>query len=243
MDRVFCWLWRINGLLFLLCALLILGNLGHEFFERLTREKAVPKPSVTKMVADPQGKEQWQLSSLIEIEGSDYAYVRLESKNANVKPADSNLNMFGPPGDYAPKKAKNILFINRKDETAKWLFNGVSQIVLSVTELPKRSYAGNFFERKEPTNTIAIVYSVVAKDTNGDGIVNSLDNAALAVSGVDGVNYNIVLENSERIVSTELIDEDTLSIIYQKEGRAYSKKYSLKSFESLSEFELPEVGH
>ena len=243
MEKFFRWTWRINGLLFLLGTLLIFGNVGYEYFERITRTSREPQPIVTNIVADPEGKEQWVLGAPTKIDGSDFAYMRLESENASVVPTDGRFNMFGPESDYAPKKAKNILFINREEETAKWLFNDVDQLVLSVREFPGRTYSGYPFEPNPRVNTIAIVYSVIAKDTNGDGIVDDSDNSALAVSAIDGTNYNVVLENAERIISTELLADDTLSILYQEDGRAYSAKYSLNSYESLNEFELPEVGY
>lgn len=242
MDKFFSWVWRINGLLILCVSLLIVGRIGFDLLETHAKQNQPSEPTVTNIAADPDGIEKWVLGVPRKISGSDFEYVRLESENTSIEPVDNTLNMFGSDEKYISKEAKNILFLNRKEETAKWLFEDIHQLIVSIGELPDPYSTARSNKSEQPSDAISIIYSVITKDINGDGLVDDSDESALAVSDVDGTNYNVILEGFERNISTELLDEDTIAILYQKSGKVYSRKYSLKTHKSISEFELPSVG-
>jgi len=242
MEKIFSWIWRINGLLILIVALFVVTNIGSDMLEKNSRKPREPEPIVTTIVADPDGKEQWVLGTPVEIDGSDFAFIRLESENESVDISDGTLGMLGANERYEAKKAKNVLFLSTKYETANWLFNDINQLIISIRALPEREYTSYFSQPKKLSTARVILYSVISMDTNQDGLVNELDSSSLAISDIDGTNYNVVIEKTDRIMDANLLDENTLSVLYQLDGGVYSQRFSLEPFRSLGKFEIPEVG-
>lgn len=244
MDRIFIWVWRINGLLVMVGTILVIGSLIFNQLERNTRN--TPERSVTNIASDPEGKEKWFLASPIQVEGTDIVYMKLVSENSEVSRSEVSRNeqpmyYFGGRHDNSTYKSKNILFLNEVTNSANWLFSGVNQLITSVEELPKQTYQSRYYSEQQVEKTTAIVYSVIVNDTNNDGTINVEDEASLALSNASGSDYRVVLENFERVLSVSLVKQDTLSIIYQAGGAIYSLKYAIESSRTLSKTALPEI--
>ncbi len=239
MDKIFTWVWRINGLLFMFGALLLAGSL---IFNQINRRTQIPhERTVTNIASDPEGKEKWFLASPRRIKGTDMVYLELVSENSEVLVDDSTMNYFGDGHSYTRDKSKNILFLNEVTDKSHWLFNGVEQLIMSVKELPEHSRYGSYNSAHQDEKTVVIVYSVIDSDTNKDGAIDAEDQDSLALSNALGSNYRVVLEDYERVLSVSLIEENILSIIYQTEGAIYSLKYAIDNSKLLSNTALPTI--
>lgn len=239
MDSFFKWIWRVNGLLVLIAVLSFIAIFSLEYFEHRTSDTS--DPVITNIAADPEGKEQWVLDHPQLINGTDYSYIRLNSANKNVQIDDGTLGMINSYSNSRNSNAKNILFIDERGDNANWLFNDTNQVIKYIDQLPRRTYGVTSEEEHTPTTSL-LIYTIVNSDSNTDGVINDADAAFLAISDVEGGNFQIVLENFERLLSSTLLDKSTLSVLYQVSGQGFHVKYSLVESKILSTTKLPVVG-
>lgn len=241
-EKIFTWIWRLNGLLILGIALITLGFISFTFLMDFNRPE--PERLTTNIAEDPQGKENWVLGRPKEVNGTENIYVPLVSENnegeAEVRGKFSSNTRYRY-GDSYQGFYKNILFINCKSNEMSWLFKDVDQLIETVSQLP-RNKSHLYDEYEEPTETKLIIYNFHIQDSNNDGFITSDDDSALAYSLPDGTEFNVILEGYERILSTKLQDNGILSVIYQKFGVGILSNFSLSLFSEISRVELPNVG-
>jgi len=239
-NKIFRWVWRINGLVILLGSLFIAGTLLIELSTRSVRYD--PEPVVTGIAADPEGFERWVLGRSELVSGSNYLVIPLVSEKGDfdykARGGSAHYDMFSSGGGYRETYSKNLLFVNSQTDEMDWLFEGVDQFITSIDQLPRTSrYLPDDIKEK----TKYIFYSVVDQDTNGDGMVNTEDDSSLAYTTYNGSGYQVLLSSYERVLSKTLDDSDQLSIIYQESGVGYLAKYSLSPYELVSNTELPSI--
>ena len=245
MDRAFSWIWRINGLILLVIATLVAGAASIDIYKRMV--KPGQKPVATNIADDPTGKEKWVLANAAQIDGSDYSYIRLESK---VDTVSANATSLGAPEssisyDYDRRRAnsKNVLFVNDKTGDSNWLFDGTSQLIGPIRHLSFDSDVDDSHGQTRKTETKYLVYSVFSVDSNGDDIISLDDNPAMVATDATGANFQEIIRDYERIISTKLLDDGTLSVIHQTDGSIYMLNYSMEDSEVVRQIQIPAVDH
>ncbi len=204
----FRWIWRINSILIFLGALGLVGLISYELLRGLFRSPP-ETPVVTNVAEDPTGIENWVLGRMEEMSGTNFAMIRLVSENNEVLLPKSSYLASGS-GYFRSNKgpAKNVLFVDTKNNTSHWLFPDNSQIVSDSEPFPIRSYS-----KHTKTITKVVFYEVVEKDTNGDGVKNESDKLSLAVSKPSGEDYKVILQQFDRVIGKSLSEEDMVVVI------------------------------
>lgn len=227
-NRFFKWIWRINNIA------VFIGLIGffYLFYKNEIQRNSYnePREVITSVAEDPKGLEKWVLEENHEAYDSDYILLSLVSKNNKIK----RINQISSysKGRYYSDTAKNILFINTKENSSSWLFKGNSQLILRYHSL---------LSPKKEINTKVIYYEVIDKDTNGDKVITEDDKSNFAVSEMSGMNYKVIVSGMEKQITLKMIDKDTLHLVYQKEAKGYSLKLDVNSFKILSNELLPKV--
>jgi len=121
----------------------------------------------------------------------------------------------------------------------KWLFESVDQLITSMWQLPDRDY--RLPSNEEQDKTEILLYKLKINDSNNDSLINQEDSSSLAFTYSNGSGYQIIIEGYEKIISSELLKGNILSIIYQSSGSAYSAKYSLEPFTEISNVVVPKI--
>ncbi|WP_462158949.1 hypothetical protein [Pseudoalteromonas sp. GB56] len=237
-NKFFKLVWRINGVLILGTALLILLAVGYQAISQMLRfNHTQAAPTVENLADDPQGKEKWVIGRPLPVNQGDFILLPLVSENKEVENvgvevfASKSYNMF--EGGYYGDPSKNVLFLNTQDNSAFWLFKGVDRLILDITLFP------GGYDYEGPTK--AIFYKVIAKDTNSDNKLSKEDAASLYISEPNGKNYQRVLSAYDRIISRDLVSDNRMMVIYQHDGKAYSKLIQLSPYTEVSNVELPKV--
>ena len=242
-NRFFKWVWRINAIgMFLLLGAGLYSFIKSEL-RNYHRDEIHANPIIS-VAEDPKGVEKWVLGRGREIEGSDYTMVSLISEYSKVKAMDkmsyartNNVYM------YNDNLAKNILFINSKDNSSSWLFPTNNQLVVEYNTLIDGSNMPYVvYESNKAKKAKIIYYKVIDKDTTGDKIATINDKQSFAISDVTGKNYKVILSAIERVISMRNIDDKELHIVYQKDGVGHSLKFDIDKFETISDVILPKVG-
>jgi len=248
-NKFFKLIWRMVsiGLLLLITAGLY-SFIKSEIREANTHQIERIEP-ISTLAKDPQKVEKWVLRVAPMVDNSDYTVLALYSKYNKVKGSDKNhyatINNVEQYYQYQGV-AKNILFIDTKDNNSHWLFPTNNQLILDY-QLDVNLFRKGLpyyinTDKKREEKARFIYYTFINKDTNGDKIITEADHLSFAVSDISGKNYRVIIKDMETVISMKTINKESMSLIYQKEGIAHSLQLNTNSFEIISDVELPKVG-
>ncbi len=130
---------------------------------------------------------------------------------------------------------RNYLFIDSKRNDQHWLLNNNTFLITDTKMLLEH---GN---DKQEKKVRAILYQVIKEDTNKDNRLTRNDFETIAISQYDGRGYKELVEGIDTFVGHRIVDENTLLIIYQKQGIGYSAHVRLSDFALQNERKLPKV--
>ena len=232
-NRLFTWIWRINNVAVLIALLAFFYLFYKNEIKRNNYHE--PREIITSVAEDPKGLEKWVLRETNDVSSSEYTVLSLVSEHNEIKMAHQVDYRYKP---YYGNTAKNVLFVNTKENSSSWLFKGNNQLILRYRSHIDRNLYG--YKEKE-ISPQAIYYEVVDHDTNGDNIITNADNPNFAVSDMSGKHYKVILKEIEKIISMKMIDRDTLHLVYQKEAKGYSMKLDIRRLKVLSDEVLPKV--
>tara|TARA_B100000768_G_scaffold180296_1_gene199863 strand:+ start:2256 stop:2951 length:696 start_codon:yes stop_codon:yes gene_type:complete len=225
-DRVFKWIWNINGLVLLLGLILTLAVISYQ----LSKDSSDQQPSLN-VAKDEDGEEKWNLGYPNRIGETDYYYVQLESEKLYVK-NQSRVESFSMY-DYKPTRAKNVVFINSNTNKSNWLFESVQQLITEIRLLSSEDELKSIIK--------AISYEVINSDTNKDGIFDNSDKRIFALSKIDGTGYSEIIEGYNRIVSSRVNNEGNLFVVFIDNDTVYTMLIDLSLFKVLDKKALPKV--
>lgn len=127
---------------------------------------------------------------------------------------------------------RNFLFLNPKSGSQRWLFQNNAALFLShciLTDTPNSpsqgtnvingggvSYEEGNYLCNQPGKPIAIFYTVIQKDTNGNKRLEWSDRSSLALSKPDGSGYVEVLSNLDQVLSYRRMGDRQLFVLVQQ---------------------------
>jgi len=182
----------------------------------------------TVQVHDEKSKEtiDLRLGSLEEMLGHDIQTVNLLS--------DSATKGFG--SGYGGSEIRNVLFLSGEELKAEWLYETNSFFIICFCKLQK----SNEYNGKDPV--LAIYVSVVKKDTNNDGELSSKDGITLSLARPDGSDYKELDNGISKILDSTVSDQGaSVTFLLHIDSSIVAKKYSLSTFDLVSEREISEI--
>ena len=224
-SRLYQGIWRFNGFVIALAgvmALLLMGFIGYQIFKDSTRKRNVN--SVVNVEDQAEVKQVWAYGNLDKIDGTDYVVLPLETKQDYDQ-------------SYSRKHAssvRNYLFINTQNNQQHWLLKQNSFLI----DYMSRLYQPGTSDKKGPA--VAWMYKIIKSDTNDDGRISKQDKKTYAFSSLDGRNYKEVLTDIEELMGDTMIKDNVLMLMYLRQGKVYSAKINLLTYELFDEQALPE---
>ena len=228
-TRFFRYLWRINGLLIFLAALLAIVVLGFIAFQFMDFGKVKPEQAVhvdaepAKEAAPPTLGTFQQVYGLPFLRadltfGDQYRYAK-----------------FSSAGAYS---TRNCVFFNPDTAEARWLFPSDKQLIVNSDQLLE-TIPGKDPDRRE-SRAIAFCFHTIEKDTNGDKQLTPDDKMSIAYSRPDGREYTRVIDGVDRILSSSTIAEGKKHVVvYEAGGKWLTVVVSLADFKIEKKGELP----
>jgi hypothetical protein len=175
-----------------------------------------------------KASEQFMLGSSATIAGTPYVRIPLYRGQSY-------------PGSYSSRASDqydvNYLFLNVSTNESRWLFEGAGQLIIVSKVLFNRVKSS----KDELQTGVGLIYTVVEKDTNGDGRLSERDAVSLAVSDVDGGKYRKLIEGIEQLYSVEQITDDKVLVLYQKDQQAIYELYSVPAMARLQQSIIPKI--
>ena len=220
LDKTFSIISRINQALLLLGLLSIIG-LGIWGIVYVYLESHKPKYGEIVVKTDKvTGTEKKVLtfSGFHKINGANTMMAEIsERKTDNYKV-------------YSSSRTVNIMFISTKENKVQMLYPHSNYLILSSNTV---TVTGKFGD-DEHNPALGVIYKYVKADTNDDKVIDEEDRHALGLANADGTGAVEILNNFDSLLSSEALDAETLSVIYQKGQKVISGRYSLKTFKLIS---------
>jgi hypothetical protein len=220
LDKTFSIISRINQALLLLGLLSIIG-LGIWGIVYVYLESHKPKYGEIVVKADKDtGTEKMVLtfSGFHKINGANTMMADIsERKTDNYKV-------------YSSSRTVNIMFISTKENKVQMLFPHSNYLILSSNIV---TLTGKFGD-DEHNPALGVIYKYVKADTNDDKVIDEEDRHAVGLAHADGTGAVEILSDFDSLLSSDAIDAETLSVIYQKGQKVISGRYSLKTFKLIS---------
>ena len=220
LDKTFSIISRINQALLLLGLLSIIG-LGIWGIIYVYLESHKPKYGEIVVKADKDtGTEKMVLtfSGFHKINGANTMMADIsERKTDNYKV-------------YSSSRTVNIMFISTKENKVQMLFPHSNYLILSSNIV---TLTGKFGD-DEHNPALGVIYKYVKADTNDDKVIDEEDRHAVGLAHADGTGAVEILSDFDSLLSSDAIDAETLSVIYQKGQKVISGRYSLKTFKLIS---------
>ncbi|MBT8141959.1 MAG: hypothetical protein KJO88_06305 [Gammaproteobacteria bacterium] len=132
--------------------------------------------------------------------------------------------------------AKNILFMNTKNNSSYWMFDNPQRLIVDINQFPN-----SFGYTPDSQGTEAIFYDTVSRDSNQDGLIDEKDKLSLAISTPEGRNYRTVLSSYDKIISKSLTEDNSVFMVYQNDGQSYSMLFTMNPFQVISNRALPKM--
>ena len=129
----------------------------------------------------------------------------------------------------------NALFLTGGGAQATWLFESNGNLIHSLHPLQQR-IDGNW---TGPSAALYIEYT--AADTNGDNEIDEADTFTVALAKLDGTGRKDLLQDVKRVISLDLIDEQTLALVYQIDQTIWHGRYRTATFAKVSEQSVIQV--
>ncbi|MDX8377668.1 MAG: hypothetical protein R8L53_06550 [Mariprofundales bacterium] len=142
----------------------------------------------------------------------------------------------GLSSGYGGSQIRNVLFLSGENLESKWLYEKHSNLINCFCKLQ----ASNKHNGEDPV--LAVYISIIKDDTNNDGDLSDKDNVTLALARVDGSDYVEVDKRIANILdSTVTGGGGSVSFLLQIGSNIVVKKYSLSTFELVSERTISEI--
>jgi hypothetical protein len=164
-------------------------------------------------------------SNLKKVAGTDVVFMSLETKQEYEQ-------------SYSRKQTssvRNYLFINTENNQQQWLLKQNDFLIDHMYELQQPGIS----DQKGPA--VAWMYKIIKSDTNADGRISDQDSVTYALSTLDGSRYKEVLGPTDDLMDHIMVKDNVLLVTYVRQGKTYSAKINLLTFELFDERELPVI--
>lgn len=226
MERLFLIIGRINSVLFLLVLCGAALSIGWVTFAG-SRWQHRGEVEVAGIGQDTKKLMVLNFERIENIPGTGIQMLRLVSHEKQVKFVS---------GGYGEREIRNILFLKGKDNATQWLFKSHKNLILVASQLQEETS-----KSKDDSPSRALYFEYVADDSNGDGQFTNDDYSNVGLTNPDGSGFVEVLHGVNRVLSYEMLDQQQLSIIYQKGAMVRVMRVSLNPIKSESDREIINV--
>jgi hypothetical protein len=222
-NKFFLWLGRIATVVFLLSILAVVGFLSFIFY---SDSRASDEVKVDAAV-DDKTKDSLKMGALEGVDGTSIQFVRLSTEKSSAS---------GSPYTYGDNY-RNILFVDSKTKTSRWLFDNNNYFVdLDIVE-------GKREDNRCCHKPLFMFYKVIKQDADADREITKKHRQIAALSYLDGSSYQEIINDADRIISGKLVkDETCFAVLYLRAEKLNYACFDPQTFAKRVEFEVPKVG-
>ena len=227
-TKIFRWIWRINGLLFLICGLTIVITISVALFPTVrgyfTRKPIYHADNMVNVKENKLIDSEWTLGGFRQIGKSGFTMASVHAKQ------EYNI---GLGSGKEASSDRNYLFLNTTDKSTRWLVPTNQYLFLSANDIK---------EGESPdSKVIGIQYRIVKDDTDRYGRLTQNDEVTFGLSDIDGSNFTEVIGGIDVFLSNEQPAEDSLLLIYRSDGRNLLSEIKISEKKVIQTKELSKI--
>lgn len=228
-SRLFRLIWQINALIILVAGVAACGLLGFSGYTIYRENYKNPRHNIRDVVNVDSNADiiaEWQLGSFEPVNGSHYLVAPAYSKQK-----------YDVASDLSSKETsavRNYLFVNAVDKSSRWLVPSNSQLFLIAMDVDR-------IVEEQNSTAKWTMYQVVKADTNGDKRFTGSDKRTIAFSDAVGTNYAEVLSDTNGILSSQMLDDDTMLIFHASNGKNFLTEINIPERRVTVTKELPQI--
>lgn len=204
--------------------IVLLAFVAYKLIKDVTRERSTN--NIVNIEENAEIKENWSLGAINKVKGTTVLQVPLSSDQKYSRSYYSK----------STNSTRNYLFINTQTSEKYWLFDHANYLIEKRENIRKGGYSS-----KEPVK--ATMFHIVKIDSDTDNRLTTSDYITVAFTKSDGKGYFEVLSNVEKFISSELISDNELLMIYQVNNSYFSAIVNLENFSIRDNEPLPSVGN
>jgi hypothetical protein len=178
------------------------------------------------------------LSAFNPIKGTDYLMAGIVAIPGERESSFNPMEWINSSG-YSSYSSNtyNYVFFNLETEQYHRLLSTNEYVIYQTSGFPTLQY--DPAKPDQPAPTVEWwTYSVIKKDTNGNGYLDNGDDLTVGISDVGGNDYTELIENVDAILSQIYKDGSALFIIYSADKKNYIAKINPSTREVLSTTEM-----
>jgi hypothetical protein len=179
------------------------------------------------------------LSSFNPIQGTSYLMAGIIAMAGTRDVSLNPLEWINSSGSYSSYSSNtyNYVFFNLETEQYHRLLPSNEYAIYQTSGFPTLQY--DPANPNQPAPTIEWwLYSVIKKDTDGNGSLGYGDDLTIGVSDVGGNGYTELIEGVDSILSQVYKDSSALFIIYNADKKNYIAKINPSTREVISTTEM-----
>ncbi len=209
-------IWRANAVIIFAAGLIALLVLVIGAFGILRKIYRDPDGATVASADDgPEVRERLSLGFAMQIDGHDLQLIPLESDQSGV--------YFSRSGGVT----RNYGFVSPSAPT-RWLYDHNRFLIFDVDELSD----GESDAESDGGPTALISFTVVQKDSDGDGRLTDRDLFSLLLTKPDGTGGVVVLEGVKRVLSQDIVGAEVFVVHEDASGYAASV-FALSDFSAI----------
>jgi hypothetical protein len=215
-ERFFTWVWRVNGLLVLIAAVLCLIGLVAILESEIFGRGGSPRNQLTDVAGADLVAEDLRLGGFRSIDGTDYIYATL-----------------APPSRYGGSgssrgNARNWLFFNTESRNAHWLFPDTSQKIIGQRVIYQKS--DDEAESNDDSEPLVAGILMTLADVNAEP---NLPKRLILVSA-DGKSIVSLEDSVDGLLHDYHVSSSSHLIFYSKQRTVYVMELNPVSAEMVS---------
>ncbi len=225
-------IWRINAILMFFSFFLAIGVLLYVSREIVDDIFGIRNVSdIVNIEENEQIHQHWSLTSTDEVYGTPYFILSLQLEQSYEQSYYEKYSV----------SIRNYLFIDTQQNSKHhWLFDTNDYLIPHKDLLldPTR-------DENQPNKTVAILYEVIAHDSNGDARLSDSDLHTVGLSKPDGSDYKAIMDNVDAVLSYKMLDSNTLMLLCRAENHisndvgVFSLHVDVNNFTILNKVKLP----
>lgn len=230
-SRVFRTISRINSVLVLLAFValggtaLVAATSSIEWTRRANRAAPAAVMPVTG--------EKLFFGSIENLDGSSFVLLPLEARRPTMKLSSGSSHM---------NETRNLLFYDAATGAARWLRPDHRAVIVSHELLRESGAVQGRWESRKPGSGDPvrwIRYDLALSDTNGDGVVDGDDVRQVAVSGPDGKDFAVVLDQVDEVLGYAVPESGKLVVFFRRGDGEFAGEISLIARKLVRTVPLP----
>ncbi len=209
-ENLFAWIWRINGLLVLVVAILCIVGLVAIFAdEGVFGKREGPRDQLIDVAGTDLAAEELRLGGFRTIDGTDYIYATLAAPSRYIGSGSSWGN------------DRNWLFFNTESRKAHWLFPDSSQEIAGQRFLYQ--YSDDEAESDEDSEAILVGVLMTLADVHGEDVPEQPKRLILV--SADGKTTTVLAEVVDGLLHNYHVSSTSHLVFYSQRGSVHIMEF------------------